>query len=293
MCTWEVFGGMCEGCGREFDESDRELDEDEQFFLPALDHSYEHDWHTILRRSFEDRIYAEPPDYDEDEYDTPAEFDADEYEGSFINDGEQEGGSLGWVFYVRYLEDVLSSTCSSTPGNETYEDAQSEHSQQSNYTDRPYRVRRQSIELTDEPSYPDLNIATEEWIGPSDSEDDNQGFLRGRRQSVELADGPSYQDLNIAVEDWIAPSDSEYDSQGFLRPLQQKFRRVISSDDEDEDLVHVGFLLLSCWRTVSLTIMHRAVMKTALALILIDICAHRQSLVVLCFVHQARAFNSS
>ena len=34
MCPWEIFGGMCEGCDREFD---GELDEDdEQSFQPPL-----------------------------------------------------------------------------------------------------------------------------------------------------------------------------------------------------------------------------------------------------------------
>lgn len=96
VCTWEILGGMCEGCGMEFDESDGEFDEeDEQLLMPPLIAHY--GWRRHL---LEPTLY---PFYDpffpgienEDEYDTPAEFDMeeDEYEGSFINDREPEEGS--------------------------------------------------------------------------------------------------------------------------------------------------------------------------------------------------------
>ena len=90
VCTWEIFGGMCEGCGEEFDESDGEFDEDdEQFFMPPMG---QHWWRNGLDLPFPYSWYAGIGD-DEDEYDTPAEYDMDEFEGSFIDDGEQEEGS--------------------------------------------------------------------------------------------------------------------------------------------------------------------------------------------------------
>jgi hypothetical protein len=93
VCTWEIFGGMCEGCGREFDESDGEFDEDdEEFFMQPISHASEDDWRATL---FPLPPYAGIDDYDEDEYDTPAEYDMDEYEGSFISDGDRGAGSLG------------------------------------------------------------------------------------------------------------------------------------------------------------------------------------------------------
>lgn len=199
-CAWEITGGMCEGCGLEFDEGD--------VFLHPFDFPHDY-WDHDLLRPFLPPYY--PGDHDEDEYDTPAEFDVDEYEGSFISDGEEEERSRECVFYHLYFEDVLNCACSSTPGNEIYEDAQSEHShspsQHSSSSDHPNLGRRQSIELADEPLY-QPNI----WVGSSDSEDDDQVFLRS---------------------------------------LQRDRRRVISSDNEDEDLMRVCLMLLSYWRCLT------------------------------------------
>ena len=90
VCTWEIFGGMCEGCGREFDASDGEFDEDdEEFFM----HAAEGDWRGSFPPQFPYAWYAGIDDYDEDVYDTPAEYDMDDYEDSFISDGEQGAGS--------------------------------------------------------------------------------------------------------------------------------------------------------------------------------------------------------
>ena len=114
-CTWEIFGGMCEGCGREFDESDGEFDEDgERYFMPPIDDAPVYDWLLPVSRAW----YAGFGDYDEDEYDTPDEYDMD-VECDFIDDEEPEVGSREWVFDLLCLEDVLNSTCSSTPEYDT------------------------------------------------------------------------------------------------------------------------------------------------------------------------------
>jgi hypothetical protein len=210
VCTWEIFGAICEGCGREFDEDDGEFDEDdEQFFI---DHTPEYDWHGNLLPPPPHVFYARTDDYDEDEYDTPGEYgNEDEYEGSFISDEEQEEGSRRWVFDLLYLDDVLSSTCSSTPAIETYEDAQSEH-----------------------------------WHSPSQHSDDSGNSNQSRQQSVELADESPCLGLNTDAEDWVNPSDSEDDHQVFLRAPQGGHRQVIYSDNEDEHSAHVSLSSLSC-----------------------------------------------
>ena len=115
-CTWEIFGGMCEGCGREFDYSDGEYDEDgDQYFMPPIDDLPEYSW---LLSPISRAWYAGIGDYDEDEYDTPAEYDTD-VECVFFDDEESEVGSREWVFNLLYFEDVLNCTCRSTPVYDT------------------------------------------------------------------------------------------------------------------------------------------------------------------------------
>ena len=200
-CTWEILGGMCEGCGREFDDSDGEFDnDDEQFFMPPID--------DYLFPPF---WYAGIDDYDEDEYDTPAEYDMDEYEGSWVTDGTHEAGSREWVFDLLCLEDVLNNTCSSTPAFETYQDAQSERShspsQHSDYSGNSNQSRRQSIELVDGPSNLGLTTEAEGLIDLSDSEDDRQVFLRaphGNRHQIISSDD---EDEHLAdVRPWSLSS---------------------------------------------------------------------------------------
>ena len=110
-------------------------------------------------------------------------------------------------FDLLYLEDVLNSTCRSTPACETYEDAQSEHSQT-----------------------------------PSQHSDYSGNSNRHRRQSIELVDGPSYLGPNTEAEDWTNPlnSESEDDRQVSLRAPHRNRHQVISSDDEDEHLADVS-----------------------------------------------------
>src|SRR5258706_4853317 len=247
-CTWEILGGVCEGCGREFDDSDGEFDDDdEQFFMPPID--------DYFFPPFPLAWYAGIDDYDDDEYDTPAEYDMDDYEGSFISDGEQDAGSREWVFDLLYLEDVLNSTCSSTPAFETYVDAQSEHSH-----------------------------------SPSQRSDYSGNSNQYRRQSVELVDGPSNLGLNTEAEDWINPSDSEDGREVFLRAPHGNRQQVIFSDDEDEHLADVSLWSLSSQNTGLLMIIHRGMMKT-LTMDPIDACAPRQSPFVIALVHQVRALN--
>lgn len=111
VCTWEIFGGTCEGCGQEFDESDGEfVEDDEQFFMPPIDHAPEYGWRgNYYPPAVQNILYTGIDDYDEDEYDTPGEYGVDEYEESFISDGEQEEGSREWVYGLLYPVDVLNT----------------------------------------------------------------------------------------------------------------------------------------------------------------------------------------
>jgi hypothetical protein len=93
-CAWEISGGTCEGCGREFDESDREFEDVEDLFMLG-----QLDWHENLFGQFPQPFYAGISDYDEGEYDTPVEYDMDDYQGSFISEGEQEEGSREWALF--------------------------------------------------------------------------------------------------------------------------------------------------------------------------------------------------
>lgn len=112
-CTWEMYDGMCEGCGRVFTESDEELDEDTPTILMRMITDRPYRRYPHLRGPRPPPFYAQFDEFDGDEYDTPAEyeFEMDQHEGSFIDDGEQEQeeGSREWVFGPPYFVDVLST----------------------------------------------------------------------------------------------------------------------------------------------------------------------------------------
>jgi hypothetical protein len=102
-----------------------------------------------------------------------------------VRGNKRKGVESGHFFF--YPEDALSSICSSTPGLEHYEDAQSERShspsQLSDSSNHPNQYRRQSIEIefVDEPVYPGLNAEAEDSTNPSDSEDNRQVFRARER----------------------------------------------------------------------------------------------------------------